>query len=48
MLRIRKGAASNAVYLKFEQYKRSDDIAEIDESLDKAFYKISDFKQFQL
>jgi hypothetical protein len=47
MLRVRKAAASNNEYLKFEQYKRSDNVAEVDESLEKAFYRVSDFKQMQ-
>ena len=48
MLRVRRGAASNNEYLKFEQYKRSDSVEENDESLEKAFYRVSDYKQMQM
>ena len=48
MLRVRKGAASQNEYLKFEAFKRSNEVATQDEALEKAFYRVSDFQQMQL
>jgi len=48
MLRVRKGAASQDEYLKFEEYKRDERIQGNDEELEKAFYRKSDYKQMQL
>ncbi len=48
MLRIRKGAASSDEYLKWEAFKRSEEVPETDEALEKAFYRVSDFTQMTL
>jgi hypothetical protein len=48
MLRIRKGAASSDEYLKWEAFKRSEEISETDEALEKAFYRVSDYTQMTL
>jgi hypothetical protein len=48
MLRVRKGAASADEYLKFEEFKRSQDVPESEEALEKAFYRVSDFTQMKL
>jgi hypothetical protein len=48
MLRIRKGAASSDEYLKWEALKRSEEVPETDEALEKAFYRVSDFTQMTL
>ena len=48
MLRIRKGAASTDEYLKWEAFKRSEEVPENDEALEKAFYRVSDYAQMTL
>ncbi len=48
MLRIRKGAASADEYLKWDEFKRSEDVPENDESLEKAFFRVSDYTQMKL
>lgn len=48
MLRIRKGAASSDEYLKWEAFKRTEDVPETDEALEKAFYRVSDYTQMRL
>jgi len=48
MLKVRTGAIDNKEYLKFEEYVRDENALQIDEKLEKAIYRASEFKQMPL
>jgi hypothetical protein len=48
MLKIRTGAIDGKEYLKFEEHVRDESALPIDEKLEKAIYRASDFKQMPL
>jgi hypothetical protein len=48
MLKVRTGAIDGKEYLKFEEYVRDENALVIDEKLEKAFFRASDFKQMPL
>ncbi|MEN6326377.1 MAG: hypothetical protein ABFD18_09245 [Syntrophomonas sp.] len=48
MLKVRTGTIDGKEYLKFEEYVRDENTLPIDEKLEKAIYRASDFKQLPL
>ncbi|MDD4754278.1 MAG: hypothetical protein PHT78_13765 [Desulfitobacteriaceae bacterium] len=48
MLKVRTAAIGGNEYLKFEKHVRNEYALENDESLEKAIYRASDFKQMPL
>jgi len=48
MLKVRTGAIDGKEYLKFEEHVRDENALQIDEKLEKAIYRASDFKQMPL
>ena len=48
MLKVRTGAIDGKEYLKFEEHVRDENALQIDEKLEKAIYRASEFKQMPL
>ncbi|MEA4925453.1 MAG: hypothetical protein VB084_09105 [Syntrophomonadaceae bacterium] len=48
MLKVRTGAIDGKEYLKFEEHVRDENALQIDEKLEKAVYRASEFKQMPL
>ena len=48
MLKVRTGAIDGKEYLKFEEYVRDENALSIDEKLEKAIYRASEFKQMPM
>jgi len=48
MLKVRTGAIEGKEYLKFEEHVRDENALQIDEKLEKAIYRASEFKQIPL
>lgn len=48
MLKVRPGAIDGKEYLKFEEHVRDENALQIDEKLEKAVYRASEFKQMPL
>jgi hypothetical protein len=48
MLKVRTGAIGGNEYLEFEEFVRDENALQNDEKLEKAIYRVSDFKQTPL